>query len=101
MKTNISYNDFVRAFEDCNRKNNFTHAGLRALLDYVEAYELETDTEITLDVIALCCEYTEYANMEEFWQDYDKDNYPTLEKLSDYTQVIPIEDTPGFIIQCF
>ena len=33
--------------------------------------------EIELDVIALCCEYAEYDNLEDFQADYSED-YQTI-----------------------
>jgi hypothetical protein len=59
MKTTVSRYDFERAFVDADRKENFSYEGLNALFDYLESYEEETGQEIELDVIALCCDYTE------------------------------------------
>ena len=59
MKTSVSYYDFQRAFERCDRANQFSREGLETLFDYLEAYEDGTGEEIELDVIALCCDYTE------------------------------------------
>ena len=59
MKTTVSRYDFERAFADADRKENFSYEGLNALFDYLESYEEETGQEIELDVIALCCDYTE------------------------------------------
>jgi hypothetical protein len=58
------------------------------------------ETEIELDVIALCCEFVEYDSLEDFHSEYDKDDYPTLEVLRDHTQVIEI-DNESFIIAAF
>ena len=59
MKTTISRYDFERAFVDANRKENFSYEALGLLFDYFESYEEETGQEIELDVIAICCEYSE------------------------------------------
>ena len=59
MKTSVSYYDFQRAFERCDRANQFSREGLNTLFDYLEAYEDGTGEEIELDVIALCCDYCE------------------------------------------
>lgn len=59
MKTTVSRYEFERAFADAGRADNFTHEGLRALFDYLEEYEESTGEEIELDVIALCCDYSE------------------------------------------
>lgn len=61
MKTTVNFSDFVRAFVDAGRADNFTHEGLRSLFDYFEEYEESTGEEIELDVIAICCDYSEDA----------------------------------------
>ena len=95
MKTSVNFCDFQDAFSRMNRGNNFTYEGLRALFDYLERYEEECDAEVELDVIALCCEYTEYSNIEEVKENYD--GIETLEDLQDHTTVIEFET--GLIIQ--
>ena len=58
MKQTIGLNDFRNAFKMHERKN-FSYEGLEVLFDWLEAYEEGTDTELELDVIALCCEFSE------------------------------------------
>ena len=100
MKQTISFYDFERAF-DSMRPDNFSYDGLRALFDYLEEYEDSTGEELELDVIAICCEFTEFENMEEFWGNYDEDDYPNMQAIEDNTTVIPIPGSDGFIIQDF
>ena len=100
MKTNVSVNDFRDAFRDYGRQDNFSYVGLGALYDYLVQYEDDCGSEIELDVIALCCEYTEYENLDEFHQDYNKENYETIDDIRNATSVIMIDDD-SFIIQCF
>jgi hypothetical protein len=59
MKTTVSRYDFERTFVDADRKENFSYEALGLLFDYFEDYEEQTGEEIELDVIAICCEYTE------------------------------------------
>ena len=59
MKTSVTFCTFQRAFERCDRANQFSREGLKTLFDYLEAYEDGTGEEIELDVIALCCDYCE------------------------------------------
>lgn len=59
MKITIGFCAFCDAFRDADRNDNFTYAGKRALFDYLEEYEESTGEEVELDVIALCCEYSE------------------------------------------
>ena len=100
MKQTINLYDFERAFSLSGRENQFTYEGKKALFEYLEQYEEDCDTEIELDVIALCCEYAEYESLEEFHKDYDKEEYPDLDAISDHTQLIEI-DTNSFIILQF
>lgn len=98
MKQIIYFNDFESAFNNMNRENQFSNPGLQALFDYLEQYEEETGQEIELDVIALCCEYTEYKDLEELKESYDM--IGNMEDLENYTTVIMIDEV-SFIIQDF
>jgi len=70
MKQTIDQYDFVRAFDSMDRSENFTRAGREALFEYLEELEEGTDTETELDVIAICCDYSEYSSIEEFIKGY-------------------------------
>jgi hypothetical protein len=59
MKTTVSIYDFRQAFHDTGRGNQFSYDGLRVLFEALEEYEDSTGSEVDLDVIALCCEYSE------------------------------------------
>ena len=98
MKQTINEYQFRRAFET-SRPNNFSYEGLTALFDYLEQYEEETETELELDVIGLCCEFSEYKDLKEFQSEYD--DYETIEEIEEMTPIIKIEGTEGFIIQQF
>jgi len=64
MKQTINFFQFRDAFGG-DYKNNFSYDGKKALFEYLENYEEETNKEIELDPIALCCEYTEYESINE------------------------------------
>lgn len=100
MKESVNFYRFCDRFKEMNRNNNFSYEGKRALFDYLEEYEEETGEEIELDIIALCCEYVEYANLAEFQKDYGEE-YTSIDDIRDNTQVIEIEGSEGFIIQNF
>lgn len=68
MIQKVNFNMFCDAF--LIRKNNFSSEGLIALFDYLEFYEEDTGQEIKLDVIALCCDYTEYKNLDSYLNDF-------------------------------
>ena len=96
MKEYVNFTDFCDRFRGFDRNNNFTYDGKRALFDYLEGYEEDTGEEIEFDVIALCCEYTEYENLAELQENYT--DIESLEDLEEHTVVIRIDDE-RFIIQ--
>tara|TARA_R100001086_G_C11641732_1_gene204730 strand:- start:233 stop:532 length:300 start_codon:yes stop_codon:yes gene_type:complete len=99
MIQTINFYTFSRWFEK-NRPNNFSRVGLQGLWDYLEEYEECTGKPIEFDPISLCCEYTEYNDMDDFHCDYDPEEYPDLDTIRDYTQVIELSGE-SFIIQNF
>ena len=88
MYTRVSENDFRKAFQEL-RPTKFSYDGLNALYEYFEEYEDSTGEKIELDVIAICCEYSEYRSLEEFNTAYGEEW--TLEDLQDHTDVIEFE----------
>ena len=99
MIRTINEYDFIDAFKKMGREDNFSYDGLVALYDYLEMLEDGTGQPYHLDVIALCCEYAEYDNLEEFQADYGKE-YETIGDIESDTAVIMI-DNDSFIIQQF
>jgi len=76
---------FISRFEDYKRvitlenpNGNFSYKGLRALFEYLEE-TTDKENPYKLDVIALCCEFSEYKNIEEFLKDYSH-QYKTFEE---------------------
>jgi hypothetical protein len=99
MKQTINKSQFVDAFATMGRENQFTYGGKSALFDYLESTEEDTG-EVELDVIALCCEFTEYENLKEFQGAYSADDYTSIGDVEQATTVIRIDDE-RFIIQQF
>jgi len=100
MKTTVTDQDFIQAFRNYGRQDQFTSAGLRALFEYLEQYEEDTGEELELDVIALCCDFSEH-DLEDLGREYgyllDGDEMPDTiatwaSFLQDHTQVIPVDD---------
>jgi hypothetical protein len=108
MKTTVSRYDFERAFVDADRKENFSYEALGLLFDYFESYEEETGQEIELDVIAICCEYSEdnpddiIANYSIDVEDMDEDEKidAVRDYLNDNTMLVG-ETTTGFVYLSF
>ena len=109
MKKTINTYEFERAFTDMGRKDQFSYEGKKALFEYLEDLEDDTGEEIELDVIALCCEYSEHdsavecANEYGFEPDEDDDEDEREESALDYLRdrTSVIEFNGGIIIQKF
>ncbi len=97
MKQNVSKWTFHDAFRETDGDQQFTPNGLSALYDYIIEYEDDTGEETELDVIVLCCDFTEYKNLKEYQADYGSE-HETLEAIQEVTTVIKV-DSESFIIQ--
>jgi hypothetical protein len=96
MTTTVTFQTFCDSFPD-SYMSNFTYQGKRALFDYLEQLEEDTGEQIEMDIIALCSEYTEYADLKEVQDNYE--DIKSLEDLQDHTTVIEFDS--GLIIQDF
>ncbi len=64
MKKTINFYGFVKAFTDAGRAEQFSREALAGIFDYIEQAERDAGEELELDVIAICCDFTEAS-----WQD--------------------------------
>jgi hypothetical protein len=96
MKQSITNYDFHRAFEQL-RPDNFSYEGLNALFEWLEDYEDQTGEQLELNVIALCCDFTEYETVEDLLEDYS--TFDDLDEIKDNTLVIEFNNS--VIIQVF
>jgi len=92
MKKTINEYDFANEFEAMNRGDQFSWDAKIKLFEHLTEYEEETGEELELDVIAICCEYCEYASFEEFFADYDREKYQSMEDIEAKTEVIKVEE---------
>jgi len=65
----LSEDDFIRKFDECGRSSNFSVEGRRVLFQYLDDFGTE-ETPYKMDVIGLCCEYSEYKNLNEYLLNY-------------------------------
>lgn len=98
--------------------NNFSFEGAKALQAYLDELSDDSGENIEFDPISWCCEYSEYDNALQAYNEYhgvddkgvgtstDDDNTPenanaqALEWLQDNTAVIEL-DNGGIIVQEF
>jgi len=71
MKQTVGFSEFQDSFQRL-RPSNFSPEGLGILWDYLEQYEQDCGVEIELDVIAICCDFSE-SDWESIAKDYDFD----------------------------
>lgn len=72
MKQTVNLHDFRNAFHSMDRGNQFSYEGLEILFDWFEDLEQMDGTEMELDVIAICCDYSE-ASIKEILDAYNID----------------------------
>lgn len=105
MKQTITEYQFIEAFRHAGRESQFTVPARRALFEYLEDFEDSTGTELELDPVGICCEFSEYPTALDAAQAFgfkdgidSKDESP-IEWLQNRTQVI--EFNGGVVIQQF
>lgn len=109
MFEQVNEGEFIQRFALMNRKENFSYEGRKALFEYFEQLEDGTGEKIEFDCIAICCDYNEYEDINEFRkeqegykgtsEDYEGE-YKDLDAIREHTEVIEIPDK-GFITQAF
>jgi hypothetical protein len=87
----VNLHDFREAFRNAGRSSNFTYEGLEALFDYLGGLSEDIGEPIELDVIALCCEYSE-GTPEEIAEQYDIDLPEREEWMDDYDYSVEVKD---------
>lgn len=91
----LNENEFINEFVTAGHyANNFSKEGLKNLYGYL--YEISDYLE--LDVIAICCEWSEYDSFDELIADYSQ--YTTLESIENETTVLEL-DSGGYIVRVF
>jgi len=97
MIETVTRTRFINWFRQSDAyKNQFSFFAQASLYDYFEELEEDTGEKIEFDPIDICCNYTEYENIEEYNQDYEP--VESIDKIRELTTVIEIPQNKGFII---
>ncbi len=88
MKQSVDLRIFRESFRTIRRQNQFSWQGLEALFDYLKELEDDIGDELELDVIALCCDFSEHdsaceAAREYGWSGTDRDEDESDEDYSE------------------
>jgi len=73
MKQTINLEQFRDAFQSI-RPDNFSYEGLEVLYDFFEELDDCSENETELDVIAICCEFSE-STPDEIIDDYSLEGF--------------------------
>ncbi len=88
MYTNVNELQFMEAFKDMGRMDNFSPEGLRTLYAYLTEMEGTTGEPIELDVIAICCDFSEEP-LDDVLKNYGLED---VEELDNNTLAIGLEN---------
>ena len=55
----LSKSSFIDAFKQSSRKDQFSYDALEAIYEYLEDYSNDTGENVELDIVAICCEWSE------------------------------------------
>ena len=96
MKQTVDFQNFRDTFRAYDRVDQFSREGLELLFDHLEEMERDNGVEAELDVVALCCDYSE-DTPESIAQDYridldgvddDDTDQAVMDYLCDNTTVV-------------
>jgi len=112
MIQTINLDDFRQAFQNMGRGEQFSYEALELIFDHLE----ECDPDFELDVIAICCDFTE-GNFQEVANELDDDETELAqecegldddetaqlisEKLADKTTVLGVTSDNTIVYQQF
>lgn len=87
MYINVDFVKFVKIFKESVRYDQFSLKGLELIYNELTQIEEETGHRIELDVISLCCDWTETTTENCFC-----DTGYTVGELEEYTTVLQKDD---------
>lgn len=102
MYTQVNEQQFIDAFREI-RPENFSYSGLKALYDYLTELEDDIGEPIELDVIAICCDFSE-MDLDNVRAQYDIEADDIVEasnELSEHTMVVVVTDNDTVVFQDF
>ena len=92
MKQTVSKSDFIDQFRVMDRLNNFSYEARGLLFDYLEEYEESTGEELEMDIIAVCCDYSEDSADSIAANYMDAEDYAEFKDLSEDEQIDGIRE---------
>mgnify|MGYP003118848935 CR=1 FL=1 len=92
----VTESQFIDAFKSWDTyENNFSYDGLKALYEYFEEVaECNDSGTFELDVVAICCDFTEYKNFKDFEEQYSNQDI----KYSEAIKIVSTITQPSFFL---
>lgn len=102
MYQSVNFREFNAAFFAMGRETQFSPDGLRIIFYYLGEYEEETGEKIELDVIAICCDFTEMTEAE-IRENYSLDADEDVEEYLSYNTSVcgTFTDESGDVVFVF
>lgn len=92
----LTKSDFVQAFKQSSRKDQFSYEALEAIFEYLEDYSNDSGENVELDIVSICCDWN-----EEGWEGIAKDHGIDLEGCEDDADKIEaVRDHLEYHTQC-
>lgn len=106
---NLDVSEFVNLFDQYSRSENFSVLGREALYRYFEGLSDDIGEDIQIDIIALCCEWSECKEDELVMvygylvDDDEPDVEDILSELENHTAIIQVDhyDFISYLIREF
>lgn len=94
----VTESSFIQAFEDMGREGNFSTEALKEIYEYLENLSEDIGEPVELDVIAICCEFSEITFdevLEEQGEDDEDDALDEFERQleEDHGWVVRLSDS--------
>jgi hypothetical protein len=87
MHIQVTKSMFIDAFKQ-QRPENFSYDALGAMFDYFD--DFGSDVDVELDVVAICCEFSEYRTLADYNEQHGT-AYASLDELQQNCSVIEID----------
>ena len=87
MYIQVTKSIFIEAFKAI-RPENFSYDALGAMFDYFD--DFGSDVDVELDVIAICCDFSEYTSLVDYNEQHGT-AYESLDELQQNCSVIEID----------
>ena len=101
----LNKHQFIDSFKSWDTyANSFSYEGLELLYDWLEMQKAQSDEDIELDVVGLCCDFTE-SDVATIIQDYtlpqDASFNDALEYIQDKSLVVGVTEQKTIVYYTF